>query len=55
MLARKKDEQWGLTPHNERDYCSSEERSFFESIEKPQAPSSELREVFATYGRFLKD
>jgi len=54
MLANREDEMWSLTPHAERDYGTEVERSFFEAIENPAAPSQELTDLYNRYGKYLK-
>jgi len=54
MLARREDEEWSLTAHEDRDYSTEVERRFFEEIENPKPPTKELSELCREFGRFLK-
>lgn len=55
MLARREDEMWSLTPHEDRSYSSDVEEAFFDAIEHPQPPTDELCELFKTYGKFTNN
>jgi hypothetical protein len=55
MMANREDERWSLTPHEQRDYSTSAERSFFEKIENPAPPTEELKDVYRRYGQYLKN
>ena len=51
MLARREEEAWSLTPHEERDYRSDVERRFFEAVEHPPEPTDSLKELVRAYRR----